>query len=74
MEDELDRRSLTDPEASRYIGMSTSWLRQSRMRGDPEAPPHVKIGRSVRYLRNDLDRWLECRRRTSTMTGVTRGE
>ncbi len=59
----LESRTLTDSEASRYIGMSTSWLRQSRMRGDSGAPPYVKIGRSVRYLRDDLDAWLEQHRR-----------
>ena len=51
--------ALTDPEAAHYIRMSESWLRQSRMRGNPEAPPYVKIGKSVRYLKTDLDDWLK---------------
>ncbi len=50
---------LTDPEAAYYIHMSESWLRQSRMRGNPDAPPYVKIGKSVRYLKTDLDAWLK---------------
>lgn len=49
-------------ESARYIGMSPSWLAQARMRGDPEAPPYLKIGRSIRYLRSDLDQWLAERR------------
>jgi predicted DNA-binding transcriptional regulator AlpA len=54
--------ALKDPEASRYIGMSESFLRQSRMDGVREnrtaGPPYIKIGRAVRYLREDLDAWL----------------
>jgi predicted DNA-binding transcriptional regulator AlpA len=52
-----------DPEAAIYIGMSESFLRQSRMDSIREnrtpGPPFVKIGRAVRYLRRDLDAWLE---------------
>ncbi len=48
-----------DAEAAHYLGMSESWLRQSRMRGNPEAPPYIKIGKSVRYLKADLDDWLD---------------
>ena len=62
MADSREQRALKDPEAARYIGMSESWLRQSRSHGNPDAPPHVKIGRSVRYLRADLDVWLAGRR------------
>jgi len=44
--------------------MSRSFLRQGRMNGDREGrtptPPYLKIGsRSVRYLKEDLDNWLE---------------
>ena len=58
-----NQNSLTEIEASQYIGMSRSYLRQGRMNGDREnrtpAPPYLKIGRSVRYLKEDLDTWLE---------------
>ncbi len=57
------KRALSDREASRYIGMSSSWLRHSRIDGVRlnriAAPPFIKIGRSVRYLIEDLDAWLE---------------
>ena len=57
-----DKRALTELETSEYIGMSRSYLRQARMDGLREkrtsAPPFIKIGRSVRYLREDLDNWL----------------
>ena len=62
----LPRQVLTDQETADYIAMSKSWLRQSRMTGNPDAPPFVKIGRAVRYLRKDLDAWLEQRRRPNT--------
>ena len=56
-------RLLSEKEASQYIFMSRSFLRQARMDGNREnrtpAPPFIKIGRAVRYLREDLDAWLE---------------
>ena len=58
------RRALIEAEAADYIGMSVSFLRQSRMDGVREhrtpGPKWVKLGRrSVRYLVEDLDTWLE---------------
>ncbi len=56
-------RAFSEREAASYIGMSRSFLAQSRMDGPREsrtpAPPFIKIGRSVRYLREDLDAWLD---------------
>ena len=53
---------INEKEASMYIGMSISFLRQARMEGSREGrtpgPPFIKIGKSVRYLTNDLDKWL----------------
>lgn len=55
-------KALTELEAAKYIGMSRSFLAQARMDGVRDnrtpAPPFIKIGRSVRYLREDLDNWL----------------
>ncbi len=65
---EVDSPILKDPEAAHYIGMSESWLRQSRLRGNPEAPPYIKIGKAVRYLKADLDAWLERLRRVERET------
>lgn len=52
--------------AAEYIGMSTSYLRMDRLRGNvgnrTPGPPYYKIGRSVRYDVRDLDTWLEQRR------------
>ncbi len=63
----LENRNLTDREVSAYIGMSESWLRQSRMNGNTKAPPFLKIGRAVRYLKTDLDTWLHSQRRTNNL-------
>ncbi|MGL1959113.1 MAG: helix-turn-helix domain-containing protein [Colwellia sp.] len=57
------KRLMTEQETSEYICMSRSFLRQSRMEGHREnripAPPFIKIGRSIRYMREDLDAWLD---------------
>jgi len=59
---------LKDPDAARYVGMSESWLRQTRMLGRTDGPPFIRIGtRTIRYRRCDLDRWLE--RRLCAVTG-----
>ncbi len=54
MNNKISSRALSEQEASQYIGMSRSFLRQSRMEGDrinrTPAPPFIKIGRSIRYL------------------------
>ena len=57
-------RALTEEAAAHYISFSRSFLRQSRMDGDREnrtpGPKWIKCGkRSVRYLIDDLDQWLE---------------
>lgn len=65
----FENRALSERQAASYIGMSRSYLAQSRMDGPREnrtpAPPFIKIGRSVRYLREDLDRWLDSFNRLS---------
>ncbi len=59
----LDKRVYTEQETALYIGMSRSFLRQARMEGQRKnrtaAPPFIKIGRAVRYLKEDLDQWLD---------------
>lgn len=56
-------RSLTEIQTAKYIGMSRSYLRRARVYGNRDlsipAPPFIKIGRAVRYLREDLDTWLD---------------
>ena len=63
MDLKLMRRCLTEKEAAHYIGMSVSFLRRDRMEGvigkSTPGPKWLKIGRSVRYLKEELDQWLE---------------
>ena len=53
---------LDEKGAAKYIGMSVSFLRQSRMKVKPqglaEGPPYIKVGRAIRYRIKDLDDWL----------------
>lgn len=62
----MSKRSLTEHEAAEYICMSRSFLRQDRMNGlrhhRTPGPSYVKIGRAIRYLKEDLDAWLEAYR------------
>jgi len=59
----MNKRCFTEKEAAQYIAMSRSFLRQDRMNGFRKertpGPHYIKIGRSIRYLKEDLDMWLE---------------
>jgi predicted DNA-binding transcriptional regulator AlpA len=56
---------LNEREAAAYLGVSSSFLRQSRQREGTrksikaEGPPWIKFGAAVRYRSTDLDAWLE---------------
>jgi hypothetical protein len=56
-------RAFNEYEAAKYIGAAPASLRQARCHGDREGqaptPRHIKIGRSVRYLKEDLDSFLD---------------
>lgn len=58
----MTKITLTEKEAAEYIGMSRSFLRKDRMDGIREnrtpGPQFLKLGKSVRYLKEDLDVWL----------------
>jgi predicted DNA-binding transcriptional regulator AlpA len=48
---EPERFALSADEAAAYIGMSRSWLWSSDI-------PRVRLGRSVKWLREDLEQYL----------------
>ena len=59
-----NQRAFTEAQAAEYLSISRSLLRQSRMNGFREGrlsgPPFIRLGsRSIRYLKEDLDQWLE---------------
>ena len=64
------KNTLTEKEASEYIGMSRSFLRQDRMNGyrvnRTPGPTFMKLGRSIRYRKQDLDEWLDKHRMVRT--------
>lgn len=51
---------VSEKEAARILGISVHTLRARRFRG--RAPSYLKLGKSVRYEREALERFLEsCR-------------
>lgn len=54
---------ITEPEAAKALGVSPGTLKAARLhrlQGNPlRNLPHVRIGRSVRYRREDVERWIE---------------
>jgi len=57
---------MSESEACHYIGMSRSFLARTRMEGDRKnrtpGPKYLKIGKSIRYDKSDLDAWIDSNR------------
>ena len=51
-----------DEQAAYYLGISKSTLAKFRMTKNGNGPAYLKLGRSVRYLKEDLDAWLTANR------------
>lgn len=51
-------------EAALYVNSSTSTLAKRRLTGG--GPRYCRIGRAIRYSRQDLDEWLNATARRST--------
>jgi len=64
----LKRRGLKTPSAADYVGKSISWMTKARLYG--WGPSYYKLGRSVVYMQDDLDAWLNENRRRSTSQEV----
>ena len=58
-------------ETAQYLGMSESWLRQSRIKGS--GPQFLKVGRSIRYRVEDLNTWLSEQVRQNTLSHLRKG-
>jgi predicted DNA-binding transcriptional regulator AlpA len=58
------RPKLTSDEAADYVGLGRSTLPKYRVFGG--GPPYFKLSRRVIYDADDLDAWMEARRRSST--------
>nr|WP_137831774.1 helix-turn-helix domain-containing protein [Methylobacterium sp. L1A1] len=57
---------VTPAAAAKRLGVSTSYLSNLRRAKDGGGPVFYQIGRKIEYAPEDLDRWLEERRRTTT--------
>jgi predicted DNA-binding transcriptional regulator AlpA len=66
----MERRILRTRDAANYVGLAASTLEKARLTG--WGPRFVKLGRSVGYDVQDLDRWLDERKRESTSESMTR--
>jgi hypothetical protein len=60
------RRMVTEREAAEFLGFSCGFLRASRLRNPRCAgPPHIRVGRAVRYDLRDLEDWVREHRLTA---------
>jgi excisionase family DNA binding protein len=50
-------QALTEHEVAKQLGLSVDRLRAWRLKG--KGPRFVRFGRAVRYLANDVDRFVE---------------
>ena len=68
------KRGFTTEEAAIYIAMSVDFLKQARVRGNTlngaPAPKFIKLGRCVRYLREDLNQFLDAQKAYQTLSEV----
>ena len=65
--DSDDARLLTEHEVADLLAPSIKTLRNWRLSG--YGPPHLKVGRLVRYRLSDVRAWLADCQRTSTSDG-----
>ncbi len=63
MSDKQKPHLVTETEAAKALGMSAGTLKAARLHRLESNPlrelPHVRIGRSVRYRRDDIETWIE---------------
>ena len=75
---DLKTEFLSSNDAAAYLGVSTGQLRLSRHTGElwqgVPSPTFAKLGRAVRYLRSDLDAWLESLPRYANNAQVVAGQ
>ena len=64
------KRLVRTPELSRYLRMSPRTLEKWRAAG--QGPPFLKSGACVLYDLDEVDAWLDARRRPSTASRVGR--
>ncbi len=57
------KKFMNEYEVAKYLGVSVAWLKQIRLyqhrRLGLGAPPHYRIGRSIRYELHEIEKWME---------------
>lgn len=53
----MESRLLDTKQAASYVGLANQTLNERRVKGG--GPKFCKIGRAVRYKREDLDAWID---------------
>jgi predicted DNA-binding transcriptional regulator AlpA len=48
---------ITEKEAAKLLGLSTSWMQRKRWEGG--GPCYVKFDHAVRYKPSDIEAWIE---------------
>ncbi len=61
----MNKRVFTESEAADYLAISPHTLRKQRSDGEREnympIVPFIQIGRSVKYVKDDLDKYIDDR-------------
>ncbi len=57
-------RLYSQKEIAPILGKSGAWFERGRWAGT--GPTYIKVGRSVRYLGSDLNKWVASQARSST--------
>jgi predicted DNA-binding transcriptional regulator AlpA len=60
-------RLITTEEAAALLGVAANTLAKGRMEANRRHPPHVKIGRSVRYSTRELSAFIRSRTEGGTL-------
>ena len=55
----INDRLLTVRQVSEITGQAVATLNRARIYGTSNAPPFVKLGKSVRYKLSSVSRWIE---------------
>jgi hypothetical protein len=57
----LEQELMTPGETAAFLRVSLSWVAKGRMAG--EGPPFMQFGRSIRYSKSAVARWMQSQQR-----------
>ena len=66
----MNDRLLTAPEVAELLAVPESWVREATRDG---RLPHLKLGRYRRYLREEIESWLQEQKAGPTRLASRRG-